>query len=61
MHSEQPATLRSEYAGLAVKLDLPEQEAQDQRITVEAVKEWLRRNKNWLLIFDNAPDAESIA
>ena len=60
MHSEQPATLRAEYAGLAVKLNLPEQEAQDQRITVEAVKEWLRRNKNWLLIFDNAPDAESV-
>ena len=60
MHSEQPATLRAEYAGLAVKLDLPEQQAQDQRITVEAVKEWLRRNKNWLLIFDNALDAESV-
>ena len=60
MHSEQPATLRAEYAGLAVKLDLPEQEAQDQSITVEAAKEWLRRNKNWLLIFDNAPNAESV-
>lgn len=60
LHSEQPATLRAEYAALAVKLDLPEQEAQDQRVTVEAVKEWLRRNSNWLLIFDNVPDAESV-
>jgi tetratricopeptide (TPR) repeat protein len=60
LHSEQPASLRAEYAGLAALLNLPEKDAQDQQVTVEAVKEWLRRNSNWLLIFDNAPDAESV-
>ena len=56
VRSEDPVTLVNNYASLAEKLDLPEKDATEQRITVEAVKEWLRMNPGWLLIFDNAED-----
>jgi tetratricopeptide (TPR) repeat protein len=60
IRSEEPSTLASDYASLATKLDLPEKAATEQRVTVEAVKDWLRQNRNWLLIFDNVPDAISV-
>ncbi|HKS41048.1 MAG TPA: FxSxx-COOH system tetratricopeptide repeat protein [Blastocatellia bacterium] len=54
IRSEDPVTLVNDYAGLAEKLNLPEKDATEQRVVVEAVKEWLRINRGWLLIFDNA-------
>jgi tetratricopeptide (TPR) repeat protein len=60
MRSEDPVTLASDYALLAVKLELPEKDATEQHIAVEAVKEWLRQNRGWLLIFDNAEDSDSV-
>lgn len=41
-------------------MDLPEKEAQEQSIIIAAVKEWLRVHSNWLLIFDNATNSESV-
>jgi Tfp pilus assembly protein PilF len=60
VRSEDTVTLASDYASLAVKLDLPEKDATEQSAIVEAVKEWLRQNRGWLLIFDNAEDAKSM-
>jgi tetratricopeptide (TPR) repeat protein len=60
IRSEDPVTLVNDYASLAAELDLPEKDEKEQRVTVEAVKKWLRRNRGWLLIFDNAVDANSI-
>ncbi len=60
IRSEDTVTLASDYAGLAVKLNLSEKEATEQRVIVEAVKERLRHNRGWLMIFDNAEDAESV-
>jgi tetratricopeptide (TPR) repeat protein len=60
LRSEEPATLVNDYARLAAELYLPEKDASEQRVVVEAVKEWLRQNRGWLLIFDNAPDADSV-
>jgi tetratricopeptide (TPR) repeat protein len=60
IRSEEPTTLASDYASLAAKLDLPEKAATEQRVIVQAVKDRLRQSKNWLLIFDNAPDADSV-
>jgi len=59
VRSEEPAQLASDYASLAGPLNLPEKDAQDQTITIAAVRQWLERNDGWLLIFDNAqhPDA----
>jgi tetratricopeptide (TPR) repeat protein len=58
--SEEPAALAAAYADLARRLNLPEQDASDQNEAIEAVKDRLGRNGGWLLVFDNAPDAESI-
>ena len=60
IRSEDPVTLVNDYASLAAELDLPEKDEKEQRVTVEAVKKWLRLNRGWLLIFDNAVDARSI-
>ena len=60
VRSEEPATLAADYAGLAARLNLPEKDSQDQRITVEAVRRWLEENGGWLLVFDNAQEPENL-
>ncbi|MEI6757387.1 MAG: FxSxx-COOH system tetratricopeptide repeat protein [Chlorobium sp.] len=60
IRSEDSSTLASDYAALADELDLPEKEAQEQAVTIRAVKKYLGHNQNWLLIFDNARDSDSI-
>ncbi len=60
VRSEVPATLAADYAGLAARLNLPEKDSQDQRITVEAVRRWLEENGGWLLVFDNAQEPENL-
>ncbi len=58
--AEEPATLAGEYAALATRLGLPEKDAREQPVIVDAVRRWLERHSGWLLIFDNASDAEAI-
>ena len=60
VRSEEAAQLASDYAGLAERLNLPEKEAQDQSVTVEAVREALRQRGGWLLVFDNAQAREAL-
>lgn len=51
--------LRSAYTGIARKLNLPEvEEASDDAVS-NAVKEWLNREKNWLLVVDNIDASET--
>ncbi len=58
--SEEPSALAATYAGLARALDLPEQDATEHALIIEAVKRWLDRNVNWLLVLDNAPGPDQI-
>ena len=60
LRAEDGSTLASDYAALATELELPEKEAQEQAVTILAVKKWLDQIPNWLLIFDNARDYKSI-
>ncbi|RXK87889.1 toll/interleukin-1 receptor domain-containing protein [Chlorobaculum sp. 24CR] len=60
IRSEEPSTLASDFSALALELNLPEKEQANQAVVVQAVTRWLERNNNWLLIFDNARDADSI-
>ena len=53
-------TLFTDFVALAELLDLPEKDAQDYTITVQAVKHWLETHSRWLLIIDNADDLEII-
>jgi tetratricopeptide (TPR) repeat protein len=48
--------LVSSYATIASLLKLPESDAKDQTLALEAVKRWLGSNQGWLLILDNADD-----
>ena len=56
-----PAALLSDYVKLATLLEVPGRDEQDQHKTVEAVKDWLSRQRDWLLILDNADDLELAA
>ncbi len=60
VRSEEPVTLAADYAGLSRELDLPQNDNSDQRIVIEAVRQWLRQNAGWLLVFDNAPGPEDV-
>jgi tetratricopeptide (TPR) repeat protein len=46
----------SGYTTLAGLLKLPEADAQDQILAVEAVQRWLSSHQGWLLLLDNADD-----
>src|SRR5712692_2243717 len=52
--------LLSNFVALARLLSLPEQDAREQQITVQALKQWLETHSGWLLIFDNADDLAMI-
>jgi tetratricopeptide (TPR) repeat protein len=54
--AESTETLTSSYVTIATLLNLPEYEAQEQEITIRAVKTWLQTHSGWLLILDNADD-----
>ncbi|VUT25671.1 MAG: photosystem I assembly protein Ycf3 [Candidatus Methanolliviera sp. GoM_asphalt] len=60
IRSEELATMAADYASLAVDLNLPEKEFEDQTEIAKAVKRWLEHNPSWLLIFDNAQDPGEI-
>src|SRR5256714_8643009 len=49
-------TLLTNFVALARLLRLPEQDAPEQQIIVQALKHWLETHSGWLLIFDNADD-----
>jgi len=51
----------SDFLQLAATLNLPEKNAPDQNLVVNAVKRWLETTPGWLLIFDNADDLELAA
>jgi tetratricopeptide (TPR) repeat protein len=56
VRSEEKATLSNDFAGLALKLNLPQCEIPDQAVVISAVTDWLNQNSGWLLVFDNAAD-----
>ncbi|HVU68463.1 MAG TPA: TIR domain-containing protein, partial [Ktedonobacteraceae bacterium] len=49
-------TLASSYGEMARLLDLPERNAQEQAVMIQAVNRWLREHRDYLLILDNADD-----
>src|SRR5262249_2213899 len=49
-------SLVEDFETMALLLNLPEKNAQDQSEAVKAVKRWFENNYDWLLILDNADD-----
>jgi tetratricopeptide (TPR) repeat protein len=61
VRAEEPAKLAADFAALASELELPEKDEPDERKIIAAVRDWLERSAdNWLLVFDNAPDAAAV-
>ncbi|MBU1627360.1 tetratricopeptide repeat protein, partial [bacterium] len=60
INAEEPASLASDFASLAVPLGLPTKDLKEHEI-VEMVCNNLERIEGWLIIFDNADSAESIS
>jgi len=54
MRAEEPATLTADYAALATALELVSPDMSDQAALVPLVGQWLRQQRDWLLVFDNA-------
>ena len=61
VQADSREALVSSYVAIAFLLKLPEKDAQDQMITVQAVKTWLQRHSKWLLILDNADELDFIS
>lgn len=49
-------SLVSSYMAIAHLLNLPQKDAGEQEVIIEAVKRWLFTHEKWLLIFDNATE-----
>ena len=56
VRADSHKSLILDFVALARQLHLPEKDNQDQTIVVEAVKQWMDRQSQWLLILDNAED-----
>jgi len=56
VNADTRESLVVDYVALAALLGLPEQDARDHRLAVEAIKRWLETHDQWLLILDNADD-----
>ncbi|MGD8237513.1 MAG: FxSxx-COOH system tetratricopeptide repeat protein [Armatimonadota bacterium] len=60
VRAEEPSMLAADYAALAEQLRLPQSDATEQGLSVEAVREWQAGNERWLLVFDSAPGPEAV-
>ena len=59
--ADSPQSIDTNIAGLCSSkaLDLPQQTEAEAKLQYDAVKQWLRTNTDWLLIFDNADTEEA--
>ncbi len=60
VRAETTASISSDLALLAQPLQLPDRDARDQSIVVQAVREYLRQHERWLVILDNAEDPKDV-
>ncbi len=60
VRAEETATLAADFSALAAQLNLPEKDARETPVIVEAVRRELNGRTRWLLVFDNARGAEDL-
>jgi tetratricopeptide (TPR) repeat protein len=53
-------TLISDYVRIAVTLELQEGQSKDQQEAIEAVKRWIEKHDEWLLVMDHVEDQDLI-
>ncbi|RJP18113.1 MAG: TIR domain-containing protein [Candidatus Omnitrophota bacterium] len=59
--AENETNIRSGFSEIAELLQLPEREAREQEIVIQAVRRWFYQHDGWLLIFDNADQPKILA
>ncbi|HZR44312.1 MAG TPA: tetratricopeptide repeat protein, partial [Ktedonobacteraceae bacterium] len=57
-HAESLESLTASYSEIATLLKLPERQAGEQEVMIQAVRSWLQTHHQWLLILDNADDLD---
>ena len=60
LKAEKEDTLFADLTALAETLKLPEAQAQEQKLAVEAAQRWLDESDNWLLVLDNVTDLKTV-
>ncbi len=60
LRAESQDTLFADLTALARLLKLPDAEAQEQQLAVDAAQRWLDETDNWLLILDNVNDLKTV-
>ncbi|MEL7085968.1 MAG: toll/interleukin-1 receptor domain-containing protein, partial [Cyanobacteria bacterium J06597_1] len=60
VRAETRTEIITEFVEIARRLELPQADAQDPMDTVNAVKRWLGKEIDWLLVFDNADTPELV-
>ena len=60
VRADSREALVADYTDIARLLTLSQYSEHDQSLTILAVKQWLQRHLNWLLILDNADDLEIV-
>ncbi len=62
VRADDPATLSAGLAALtsAEALDLPEKEAREDEVKIEAALRWLAAHPTWLMILDNVDDGQAV-
>ena len=60
LRAEDQRTLAADYALFAASANLPEKDAPEEQVVINAVRSWLEHNQNWLFIFDNAVKPEDV-
>ena len=58
--ADSETSISTDFIKIAKRLNLVVQDLPEQAVIVGAVKRWLEANDDWLLIFDNAENAETV-
>jgi len=56
VHAETQETLIADFKTIADLLELPQERLQDRTSLIQTVQGWLKKQADWLLVFDNADD-----
>lgn len=60
IRAEEETSLVTDITNLAKDVNLPEKDAEEQYVIIQAMLRWLNIHNGWLLIFDNAKNVISI-
>jgi len=60
VNAETPNTILSSFQDFAKKNEDLKEEMKEAEVIIEAVRDWMQQNDNWLFIYDNAEDEKTL-